>query len=142
MSNSALKLGEEQLFQDDTEHDSSAAAVRANTAAAKEDSTDDQPLCPLFMDGLPSNFAQNPQLAAIASLLEDDVETACQEDESRIRLSTITPCAGGGKVSRRRQSKICNSRTHKPYDLKKKKASQQPKASLGEAQLFLSMWKL
>jgi hypothetical protein len=29
--------------------------------------------CPLFMDGLPANFASHPQLAAIASLLEESV---------------------------------------------------------------------
>ena len=35
--------------------------------------------CPLFMDGLPSNFAQNSSLAAIASLLNDDEEEEGKE---------------------------------------------------------------
>lgn len=49
-----------------------AATMEAEMQIDDADTNDDEDinsLCPLFMDGLPRNFAQNPQLAALASLL-------------------------------------------------------------------------
>ena len=47
-------------------------AEGASLAAAQKEEEEEEATCPLFMDGLPSNFADNKSLAAIASLLNDD----------------------------------------------------------------------
>ena len=91
--------------------------------------------CPLFMDSLPSNFASNSGLAAIASLLNE--ESDCDKDnkeEAPIRTSEVTIKSGGGKASKRRTG----SSRHSPY----KNRNSGKETSVGEAQLFLSMWKM
>mmetsp|Transcript_8184 Transcript_8184/g.9528 ORF Transcript_8184/g.9528 Transcript_8184/m.9528 type:complete len:200 (+) Transcript_8184:58-657(+) len=57
-----------------------------------DDDDDDDDICPLFMDGLPKNFASNPHLAAIASLLnddndDDDNDYSQEEDEEQQKLN-------------------------------------------------------
>jgi len=57
-----------------------------------DDDDDDDDICPLFMDGLPKNFASNPHLAAIASLLNDDNNNddndySQEEDEEQQKLN-------------------------------------------------------
>eukprot|EP01083_Nonionella_stella_P129330 392412_1 len=98
--------------------------------------------CPLFMDGLPSDFAANSGLAAIAALLNDDDdggedgdEKASKERESKI---TVNLKSGGGKVTKK-----TSKRNNSPYSKgKNKNGKEKKKASLGEAQLFLNMWKI
>jgi hypothetical protein len=91
--------------------------------------------CPLFMDGLPSDFSSNPQLAALASLINDD------DDDEKTGISNgvvaVTGPKGGGKVDRKSQRRA--QRHDAPYLKPTKKG---PSASLGEAQLFLKMWSL
>ena len=97
--------------------------------------TDADLQCPLFMNSLPSNFASNSGLAAIASLLNE--ENDCSKDnndEAPIRTSEVTVKSGGGKASKRRTG----SSRHSPY----KNKSSGKETSVGEAQLFLSMWKM
>ncbi len=108
--------------------------------------------CPLFMgtDGLPSNFASNNALAAIASLLNDDDEdgdtSTCHGGDTPSKVirasiaSNVTPKQGGGKVSRRSANKSRAGRNRKPYN--KPESNDKPKATMGEAQLFLKMWKI
>ena len=135
--------------------------------------------CPLFMSGLPSDFASNPSLAAIASLLGDeeydsDVDIRkvrkkglrAEEGESKTAsgggaaaagkataAATANPRVGGGKIggagSARRNNNKSGSRKksgahHRPYPTTegKKEGEGKQKASVGEAQLFLNMWKL
>ena len=136
--------------------------------------------CPLFMSGLPSDFASNPSLAAIASLLGDeeydsDVDIRskvrrkglrAEDDESetvsgggaaaaagKVAAATARPRVGGGKVggagAARRNNNKSGSRKksgahHRPYPTTegKKEGEGKQKASVGEAQLFLNMWKL
>lgn len=86
---------------------------------------------PLFMDGLPSDFACNPQLAAIASLMEG----GDFKEESEADIKSM-PKEGGGKVRRQHRK---HSKKSNPYVKPEKKKNQ---TSLGEAQLFLNMWKL
>jgi hypothetical protein len=58
--------------------DADEIATESTAASTSFDSSDSSSanICPLFMDGLPSNFNRNPQLAALASLLDDDT---CEE---------------------------------------------------------------
>jgi hypothetical protein len=117
-----------------------------NPSGAEED---EEVTCPLFMEGLPRNFDSNPHLAAIASLLEDTEEEGINEGVNSISKEppsthTTNPIllqvhpTGGGKV--RRQS-CRSSRSHKPYAIPKQE-SKKKSATIGEAQLFLNMWKL
>ncbi len=97
--------------------------------------------CPLFMDGLPSNFAANAGLAAIASLLDDgddEGEKECKKKEAQL---TTTSCQAGGGKARKASSK---RNKHSPYSKNKDKDDREGKkrASMGEAQLFLNMWKI
>jgi hypothetical protein len=90
--------------------------------------------CPLFMDGLPSDFATNPSLAALASLLDDNADESCPKTKES---QTPTPRAGGGKVQRKPNRSKCNDG---PY--KRDNDRQKGDANIGEANLFLKMWKL
>ena len=105
--------------------------------------------CPLFMDGLPSNFAQNSSLAAIASLLNVDDEEEEEEEGKECNKKTVPQSntiqlqSGGGKVKKTTGNKRHN---HNPYSKDKNSTDNggkdKRKASLGEAQLFMNMWKL
>ena len=129
-------------------------------------STTDDNDCPLFMDGLQSNFAQNSALAALASLLDeeddennnnDDADTSTDADlkksfeqsstsfSSPARTTHVNKSGGGkaSKVTPRRNnynpySKGNKEKGRNENEEKKKKGA----ATLGEAQLFLNMWKL
>jgi hypothetical protein len=117
-----------------------------------EEEEDETSWCPLFMEGLPTDFASNPQLAAIASLLEedddddndddhDDDEKEGKQHESRDinnqKQPSMVGTVGGGKARRTRRR---NQST--PYPATATATKTKKKASLGEAQLFLNMWKI
>jgi len=126
--------------------------------------------CPLFSEGLPSDFATNSKLAALASLLNDDssddnsngYQHSCKNENqkdipdptygilqahkipsSRIynnRSTTELTAAGGGKVKRNKRRQ---RRSGIPYDkASHMKSSSAKTASVGEAQLFLNLWKI
>jgi len=98
--------------------------------------------CPLFMTGLPTDFASNAQLKAIASLMATEDNS---QQEEKIKL-TQTPIlsTGGGKVkstnARRSQRQRTLSAT--PYSYEKKKKKQVSETNINETQLFMKMWKL
>ena len=101
-------------------------------------SQENEQLCPLFMEGLPSDFSSNHSLAAIASLLEeeDDDEDATPKKKEYEAPSTRV---GGGKV--RRTPARARRKEGRPYSEKKRKDDNKA-VSVGEANLFLKMWKL
>jgi len=104
-------------------------------AKEEDEDEDEESRCPLFMEGLPKDFASNPALAAIANLLEEEPK---DEDKSKkSKCQTVSLESGGGKMSNRNRSLSRSIHRRKPYDIPKK-----PKATLGEAQLFLKMWKM
>ena len=152
------------------EKTSSAISARQENISSEGDSDDDSGSnngCPLFMSGLPSDFASNPGLAAIASLLGETVEEEeddndggkksrkCDKttkDTGSRTAASVEPRAGGGKVggaaSRRnggstgsRRKPSSSKSGHQPYPTADRKERKQ-KAAVGEAQLFLNMWKL
>lgn len=94
-------------------------------------------LCPLFMDGLPSDFATNTSLAAIASLL-GDAETDEKSVVEPSKPELPKPQAGGGKV---KSSSKRSNRKSEPYN-KRDPGSKKETVTAGEASLFLQMWKL
>jgi len=119
--------------------------------------------CPLFMEGLPRNFATNPQLAAIASLLDDevreennaDVENDSKDDQknddknkilghpSRAPSSQTTTISKHTKTSgkaRTRRHRKKSSPYPRPQD-RTKERQQAKKTSVGEITLFMNMWK-
>ena len=104
----------------------------------ENDSDDEAETCPLFMDSLPMGFDKNPALAAIASFLEED-ENATTESQSP-KPSRAQVVSGGGKTKRKvgRHSKSARN----PYTKPKKVTERLGGTSIGEAQLFLNMWKL
>jgi hypothetical protein len=83
--------------------------------------------CPLFMEGLPSDFSSNSGLAALASLLKDD-----------------NTQSGGGKVPNKAKKLNRLQRREKPYSVNTKTTGtkQKTETTTAEAQLFLKMWKL
>jgi len=111
-----------------------------------EASDDAVAFCPLFMDGLPSDFSTNPALAALASLLEvedDDNDPAASSScDKPAELAPPPTNEGGGKVKRvksrsGRQSAPYPKRTQKKDGDNKKTAT-----AVAEASLFLKLWKL
>lgn len=113
---------------------------KMSAAQAAEDDTAEETnnSCPLFMDSLPSNFASNPGLAAIASLLNDELDDAENVKEATIRTSETKVKSGGGKATKRR----IGMNRHSPYRSPNAKNNEKKETTLGEAQLFLSMWKI
>ena len=95
----------------------------------------DDSVHPLFMESLPADFATNPSLAALASLIDDE-----SDDKTEVKVPAI-PKVGGGKV---RHEKGRTKRRVDPYNGGQRSATkqQESKASVREAQLFLRMWKL
>ncbi|KAL7445017.1 hypothetical protein ACHAXH_009779 [Discostella pseudostelligera] len=118
--------------------------------------------CPLFMDGLQSNFAQNTALAALASLLDDDdndndggADRYKETDNRKAASSSSTSKStthlnksGGGKAVKtmeRRGNNLSPYSKGKEDSRRKENGEKKEKkkgATLGEAQLFLNMWKL
>ena len=131
----------------ETETEQSDAVVAKNKSQHDETSsspTDEEEVetCPLFMDGLPSDFSSNPALAAIASLLDADADDDDADDADNgkkvkeIEKTMPTGKEGGGKV--RRQGRTHTQTNRNPYNIPEKKK----KTTMGEAQLFLNMWKI
>ena len=107
--------------------------------------------CPLFMEGLPRDFSTNPTLAALASLLD--------EESAQMHVSNKTNIRSSGK--QKKEEKVVTKRRR---DYKKLKATSKcndsqeasnvtdsirsdnpslgSNASVGEASLFIKMWKL
>lgn len=135
--NITMAMAEKNLEASHAEEQSSLAVQK------EEEEEEDTTTCPLFMDGLPSNFAENKSLAAIASLLneEDDDNATKQSADNKEDglMSKVELKSGGGKVQRKSRRKGSS-----PYNKDKKKGIQKDKkaASVGEAQLFLNMWKI
>jgi len=127
-------------------------------AKASADVTADVEFCPLFMDSLPPNFSSNKALAAIASLMADEIveekEDSSNSIDKRLNIPTTIPVlSGGGKVSLRQQGKhIYKSEKMKPYGLKQFDEKKPRDSStvtttlttttVSEAQLFMKLWKL
>lgn len=133
----------------------------------QSDSDSGSMACPLFMEGLPRDFATNPQLAAIASLLDDNVreetEPANEEEENKVATiinnthSKNTPSTQKDRAqsqsissvkNRNRSGKARNQRRKQrasPYprlqDRKNDKETGKKSASVGEITLFMNMWK-
>ena len=144
-----------QTSQDETQSDSDSGAMA----------------CPLFMEGLPRDFATNPQLAAIASLLDDEVReetTPSQEDENDNVTATVNNKKNRNSKnlpsSQKYSTQLQQSKSSKSYTThsgkarnrrRKQRATPYPKlqdrknekqagnksASVGEITLFMNMWK-
>lgn len=114
-----------------------AAMAESSKQAPTEKRDDDEKLCPLFMDGLPNDFSTNPGLAAIATLL---VEESDESVPKKKEYEAPPTRAGGGKV--RRTPARSRRKDGRPYDSRERQGSDTKAVSVGEAHLFLKMWKL
>jgi hypothetical protein len=111
-----------------------------SSTETEDESADGTTSCPLFMDSLPSNFASNAGLAAIASLLNEVSDNDNDNTErEKPRTSEIKVTAGGGKTTKRRTG----MGRHSPYKSPNNgKNDAKKQTTVGEAQLFLSMWRM
>mmetsp|Transcript_11637 Transcript_11637/g.21765 ORF Transcript_11637/g.21765 Transcript_11637/m.21765 type:complete len:151 (+) Transcript_11637:1-453(+) len=114
----------------------------------KESSSQQESFDPLFMDCLPADFSTNPKLSALASLLND--EDFIEDDgknnrKKQVSASTSTrpvvSNAGGGKVRNRQSTRAMATKATIPY-LIPQKSKETRQTSMGEAQLFLKLWKI
>lgn len=108
----------------------------------QEETDSPQDFDPLFMDALPSDFASNSKLAAIASLLNDDEyqeEDGTKNVKRREEDSIPKPKLGGGKLKRRNRT---NTKMTMPYVKPETKKDDARQATVGETQLFLKLWKI
>ena len=110
-----------------------------------EQGTEETIDCPLFMDGLPKDFQSNPHLAAIASLLDDE-ETSTTDDKKTphdFHTNPPPPSKSRGREARAKSRSLRRIAISSPYQpAVATKPSTDKAPSLGEAQLFLNMWKL
>lgn len=108
---------------------------------------DDYTNCPLFMQSLPADFSSHPALAALASLIATDEDDDGDQPPLSYVVIESSPSpvlalpAGGGKA---RVPKSRTGRRSEPYPKPNgnKPKNDTPVTTLGEAQLFLSLWKL
>jgi len=117
----------------------------ANDATEEEDH-------PIFMDGLPSDFSENPALAALASLLEkdDDEEPDHGRGKKQELAQDVCSTATGGGKTRRVKSRNAARQAAAPYPSRGPprgggragKDGGKKAATVAEASLFLKMWKL
>jgi hypothetical protein len=114
----------------------------------QSDDSNERATCPLFMEGLPPDFETNPGLSAIASLLNDDQQDEEHEDPKKKSEEAISldnkpiPRPGGGKAQRKSTRR--KDRPSKPYERTSHSSgpTRKDSSTMGEAQLFLKMWKL
>lgn len=133
-SDTEVKTSQNDMNRMNDENDTTENKVTGNMSASRE--PDEEPFDPLFMDGLPSDFSSNSKLAAIASFLYSDSDSESVNSKRVISEKPLS-ASGGGKV-KRSNKKYTNKSS--PYAKIEKKTSKS--ASMGEAQLFLSMWKM
>jgi hypothetical protein len=102
------------------------------------DSASEEEFCPLFSVGLPKNFQQNRHLAALACLMEPttEVDEAIPLSESEVKREMKTR---ESKAIKRRSR---DARRSEPYTIRKGSRQITKSATIGEAQLFLSMWTI
>jgi hypothetical protein len=121
--------------------------------------------CPLFMDGLPRDFSTNPALAALASLLDDDNTNEDINDNKSANISLRNRKEDDRFAVKRRSENRKFKSFHRRKGILKaceqssdKEAAAAPSptlhdndniqnetsrsATIGEASLFLKMWKL
>uniref|UniRef100_A0A6V2EVE1 Uncharacterized protein n=1 Tax=Ditylum brightwellii TaxID=49249 RepID=A0A6V2EVE1_9STRA len=125
-ANNSPKQEKEELSHDETMATSNNGEKQKGTEGGDE-------WCPLFMEGLPKDFSTNPALAALASLLDEDESSK----ENSLSSSPSRPSAGGGKLKAKSRGRTRSRQ--QPYQ---KKPPRESRGSMGEAQLFLSMWKI
>lgn len=111
-------------------------------ADGEENAGEAAKICPLFMDELPSDFASDAALSALASLISEEGGGQKPEDSSKQPLrmshnrSRLT--LGGGKATKIRKIKPFAPYTKKiPQEKESKDAT-----TTNELQLFMRMWKL
>jgi hypothetical protein len=129
----SVAASESEVNCEEEEEKKTASSVTCSSRIETESDASNS-ACPLFMDGLPTDFKSNPALAALASLLEDS-DSDEVKDKTKVEEDKTTTMSGGGKVVRKKKT----SNRSKPYNNNHKK---KPQASVGEAQLFLKMWKM
>ena len=118
--------------------------VAAMAVEGVEDEGEASQECPLFMTGLPTDFSSNPQLAAIASLLDEGEANATEKEATTApRKAEIVSNAGGGKA-RRASTRSTRRGGSSPYSSASlhSTAASRSSPTTAEAQLFLQMWKL
>lgn len=107
--------------------------------------------CPLFMEGLPRDFSSNPALAALASLIDE--ESIAKQKIANKALSTQKK---EDKTPKKRRHDVKNFKSKSNLTGSKERSAststsedqvlpptgQYSSPSIGEASLFLKMWKL
>lgn len=102
--------------------------------------------CPLFSDGLPVNFQAQSALLALASLAEGNDEDADAHLKRNNGKRKVAKASAGG----RKGKKMSPYRSHQAGQMRRqakeqrhqKKKTEEKSATLGEAQMFMSMWKI
>ncbi|TMW57574.1 hypothetical protein Poli38472_003499 [Pythium oligandrum] len=108
-----------------------ADALATATAQKETEEEDEMPL--LFMDGLPSDFQRNAQLAAIATFMASDDEAA---EASADDAEDVENAHGAAQKKQRKAKRKTRRAQQKPYAKTKARAKDETK----ELQLFLSMF--
>lgn len=126
---------------------------RSAVASTKNENWSKFEWSPLFMTDLPDNFSDHSGLAALASLLEekktDESEKnnfsrkASQKNTDRISFHNAPKSKAGGGKAIKSARKITQ---YEPYSTDKKQGTKhrlsKKSTTVGEAQLFLKMWKI
>lgn len=125
---------EERASKEQSKNTADSDACLSESSMKDSDEKEIEPICPLFMEGLPQNFQTNPQLAALASLFDDG--------ENNNSKGSPLKKVKGGKTRRNLQCQR-KRRQDNPYARPSKDLNaQRSSPTISEAQLFLTMWKL
>jgi hypothetical protein len=112
--------------------------------------------CPLFMEGLPRDFSTNPALAALASLIVDE-STSTNIDSQKIANASPGKLKQKDTIPKKIRHDVKNFRSKGKFKSSKELLTsiatsdvqgrlpprgENSSPSVGEASLFLKMWKL
>mmetsp|Transcript_44875 Transcript_44875/g.54337 ORF Transcript_44875/g.54337 Transcript_44875/m.54337 type:complete len:155 (+) Transcript_44875:334-798(+) len=128
---------------------SSPMKDNVNDGGDHDGKEEEEEWCPLFSTNLPKDFSSNQKMAAVASLLEEEEERVdCDKGNA-----SVAGRVGGGKMTtrmtRRRRardepyssSSVSRRRQRQEADEDEMMVGRDS-SSVGEAQLFLNLWKI
>ncbi|RLN20417.1 hypothetical protein BBJ28_00023448 [Nothophytophthora sp. Chile5] len=122
----------------------SAAASRRQQQQQQEEEEEEEEMPLLFMEGLPSNFQQNAQLAALATFMaaSDDEDDEHGADPQRLAAQGRRESDGrSGRQRRLERSRRRRQPYAKPADREEEgRTKKEKEGDTKELQLFLSLF--
>eukprot|EP00743_Colponemidia_sp_Colp-15_P004007 GILK01004320.1.p1 GENE.GILK01004320.1~~GILK01004320.1.p1 ORF type:complete len:130 (+),score=14.14 GILK01004320.1:32-391(+) len=104
---------------------------------------------PLFLSALPSNFESNDCLSALAAIIDEEISSSASGSEASPKAEPVEKHKGISTEVWPQRSGPMRTSSYKrkklrfhPYTIFKDEAAKKTQDTLGEAQLYLNLWKI